>query len=146
MRVLKAVVVGLVVGVAVAAAVNSVPWWEPFRFWGLFFGTFAALISFGFALMFFGRRQPRARLTARRVTIAALLAFGLVFWWGIGSIGFPGLFTLEGAWIYPLGLAPLILIGSLVRPRRRRRQRDWDPPVAPAVSTPARATTQEREA
>src|SRR5687767_13653786 len=60
-RVVAAFLVGLLVGTGVWAAVNSVPWWDPWGFWGFFFGIPAALGTFGLVLMWLGRRQPNVR-------------------------------------------------------------------------------------
>lgn len=135
MRVLKAVLVGLVVGVAVAAAVNSVPWWDPFRFWGLFFGSFAGVATFGLALHRHERGATTRIAIGRWIAALTLLVFGgLVASWIVMWDLSP--FTLEGAWIYPLALLPLIVAGMLLKPRRPKKE-GWADPPSREVGTPS---------
>ena len=146
-RFLAATVIGFIVGAGVWAAVNSVleagPWkspgsdpsWDPWGFWGLFFGGFAAAATFGLALMVLARHSARVRAIGRWLAIATLLLFGLLISFGpYGAFSQP-LFSLEGAWLYPLGLTPLLLAAWLIwSPRRKRRPGLWDAPAAPSTS------------
>ena len=134
-RFLAATVIGLIVGIGVWAPVNSVPSWDPWGFWGLFFGSFAAVATFGLALMVLGRHRPRVRASGRWLAIATLLLFGLLISFGpYGAFSQP-LFSLEGAWLYPLGVTPLLAAAWLIwSPRRKRRPRPWDAPAASSLS------------
>ena len=145
-RFLAATVIGSIVGAAVWAAVNSAlgagPWkpagtspsWDPWGFWGLFFGGFAAVATFGLALMVLGHRSARARSIGRWLTIATLLLFGFLICFGpYGAFSQP-LFSLEGAWLYPLGLSPSLLAAWLIWSPRRKRSGSWDAPPASSTS------------
>ena len=131
-RVAAASVVGLLVGTSVWAAVNSVPWWDPWGFWGFFFGVPAALGTFGLALMLLGRRRPLVRSVGRWVAISILSLFGLLVCFGpYGAFSQP-VFSLEWMWIFPLGVTPLIAAAWLMwSPRRKRRPGLWDAPPLP---------------
>ena len=146
-RFVAATVVGLIVGAGVWAGVNSAlgagPWksagsspsWDPWGFWGLFFGGFAAVATLGLTLMALGRHSPRVRVIGRWLAIATLLLFGLLISFGpYGAFSQP-LFSLEGAWLYPLGLTPLLLAGRLLwSPRSKHRPGAWDAPSPSASS------------
>ena len=123
---------GLLVGTGVWAAVNSVPWWDPWGFWGFFFGIPAALVTFGVTLMVLARHSRWPRTVGRWIGIATLVLFGLVVCFGpYGAFSQP-VFSLEWMWIFPLGVTPLIVAAWLIwSPRRKRRTGLWDaPPVS----------------
>ena len=134
-RFVAATVVGLIVGAGVWAPVNSVPTWDPLGFWGFFFGGFAAVVVFGLTLMILGRHARWVRAVGRWIAIATLLLFGLLISFGpYGAFSQP-LFSLEGAWLYPLGLTPLLAAAWLIwSPRRKRRPGSWDAPPASSTS------------
>lgn len=130
MKVLKALVVALIAGLAVVVPINSVPWWEPFRFWGLFFGSFAALFVFGLALWFFGRRTRRAGLAGRYFAAFVGTVFGALITMHNVAWGMP-LTSLEGMWLWPLAIVPFVLVFLILRPARRKRS-VWDEPPSQA--------------
>lgn len=130
--VVSAFVVSLVVGLGVWAAVNSVPWWEPFRVWGLFFGSFAAVVTLGLFLMLLAGKSRRLRSLGRWTAVATLVVFGMLVSFGPYGAFAHSPFSLEGLWLYPLGITPLVAAAWLiVAPRRRLRPRLWDTPPRP---------------
>ena len=131
-RVAAAALVGLFVGAGIWGAVNSLPQWDPRGFWGLFFGGFAAVATFGLTLMLLSRHARRLRLIGRWVSIATLVLFGLlVCFFPYGAFSHSP-FSPEGLWLYPLGLSPLIVAVWLVwAPRWRARPGPWDAPSGP---------------
>lgn len=109
------------------------------RFWGFFFGFFVTILSYGVAVWILQRRT-RGRL-GRRITIGVLVFFGLwVTSWAV-SWGFDPL-SLEGLWIYPLGLLPLIAGAYLIWSERSRRSDIW---AAPPAVTPPGALGRDNE-
>jgi hypothetical protein len=129
MRVGLAALAGLAVGLTVDALSNAAlefPFdvrWPPnlTGFWGLLYGSFATVVSFGLALWFFSRRRSRASRMGHLIAALALGLFGLAVVWWIPVVGAPSLFSLEGSWIYPLAVIPLIGSAALVRSFRRSR-------------------------
>lgn len=121
--------VGLVVGTSIWAAANSVPWWDPWGFWGFFFGVPAAIVTFGLVLMWLGRHQAWLGRLGRWLAITVLLLFGLLVCFGpYGAFSQP-VFTLEWLWIFPLGVTPLVAAAWLTwAPQRKRRPGLWDAP------------------
>ncbi len=109
MRVAVALVVGLAVGMTVTALSNAalyqpfdVAWPPNFSgFWGRVYGSIAAVVSFGLALVLLNRRVPRVARVGRAIAALALGLFGLAVAWWIAMWGFSP-WSLEGAWIYPL--------------------------------------------
>jgi hypothetical protein len=111
---LVALAIAIFVGLTVDALVNAGVYvfdltWPPYLtgFWGVFFGAFATPVAFGLALMFLSRpkgtRRPSVGRWIAAVTLALFGALVLywISWWGFMP------WTLEGAWIYPLGFVPL---------------------------------------
>ena len=131
-RLAAALAVGLLVGIGVWASVNSVPWWDPWGFWGFFFGVPAALGTFGLTLMLLARHHSGLRNFGRWVAISILLLFGLIVCLGpYGAFSQP-VFSLEWLWLFPLGVTPLVATAWLIwSPRRKRRPGLWDaPPIS----------------
>jgi len=128
-RLAAAAMVGLVVGMGIWAAVNSVPSWPPWGFWGFFFGVPAAIATFGVTLMVLARDARRMYTIGRWVAVVTLLMFGLLICFGpYGAFSQP-VFSLEWLWLFPLGITPLIVAGWLiVSPRRKLRPGVWDAP------------------
>lgn len=80
-------------------------------FWGVFYGTFVAVIVFG---LFLWRSRPSTSSwsrTGRWLAVGALGIFGALvmsFTWGTP------LLSLEGAWIYPLWAGAFVAAATLV--------------------------------
>lgn len=130
-RSLVASLAGLIVGTGVWAAVNSVPWWDPWGFWGFFFGVPAAVTTFGLSLMLLARGRRVLEAAGRWTAVVVLVLFGLVVLLGPYGAIYQSPFSLEGMWIWPLALAPLILASWLIwLPRRKRRPGPWGAPPA----------------
>ena len=93
-----------------------------FTFFGIFFGSFAAVGTFGLTLMVGNRRRRGLAQLGRALMILTFGVLGLLTWWYIAMWGFFSPFTLEGMWIYPLALIPSALAIWLIwAPRRARR-------------------------
>lgn len=120
MRVALAVVTGIAIGLGVSAICNAALYpphdftWPPniTDFWGLVYGSFSAVVTFGIALWLFHRRLSRPARIGRLIAMLTLGLFGLAVAWWIVMWGVPP-FTLEGAWMYPLAAIPLI-IGAII--------------------------------
>lgn len=84
-------------------------------FWGLFFGAFVAPVVFGVTLTIVGG-QGVGRLVGRWVASITLLLFALLIVWWISAWGVSP-FTLEGWWIYGLGI--VAVIGAVLASRGR---------------------------
>jgi hypothetical protein len=126
MRLAVAGFTGLAVWLTVAALSNAALYapfdlrWPPHLdgFWGLLYGSFAGVVSFGIALWLSSRRFSRAWKVGRLIAATALGVFGLgvaswILMWGVSP------FSLEGAWIFPLAVIPLIGAVALFRSFRR---------------------------
>ena len=105
----RALLAGVVLGLALALPVVG---GRVVGFWGGFWGTFAALIGGGVALMVIYRKDARVRRAGRIIAAGALILLSSlvaywIVWWRVPPS------TLEGAWIYPLGLVSL-LAGVLI--------------------------------
>jgi hypothetical protein len=93
-------------------------------FWGVLFGTFAALVGAGLVFALLSRREPRRSKWGRRISGLALglLSVATISWilmWGFSP------WTLEGLWIYSLAMAASAGSFVLLRPRRKGV---WDEP------------------
>jgi hypothetical protein len=71
-------------------------------FWGLFFGSFVAVIAFGVGLALASTSSQRSFVGRVVAAIACFLLAALVAWW-IAAWGVP-VMSLEGAWLWPLGI------------------------------------------
>jgi hypothetical protein len=127
--VLVAFAIAILVGLTVDALVNAGVYvldltWPPHLtgFWGLLYGGFATPVAFGLALMFLNRgRRTSHSSVGRWIAAIVLTLFGLLVLYWISLWGFQP-WTLEGAWIYPLGFVPLfgaawVLYGGNTRAR-----------------------------
>lgn len=131
-------VVAGVVGLAVMAAVNipvynSGQWPDHGReilgFWGALFGLGTSLLTFVISRKKLRRAggaeadysQIERTRNAVGLLISALVAglFGLVVTWWNAMWGIPPL-SLEGAWLWPLAIVPLVVSFLLFRSYRRR--------------------------
>ncbi len=128
-KVVAALACGIVVGTAIWAAVNSVPWWDPSGFWGFFFGVPAALITFGLTVMLLSGHGRGPYAAGRWLATLTLMTFGLIVCFGpYGAFSQP-LFTLEWLWLFPLGVTPLVAAGWLIWSSvRKRRPGPWEAP------------------
>jgi hypothetical protein len=126
MKLGPATLAGLTVGLAVDVLSNAalytpfdVTW--PFNltgFWGLVYGSFASVVTFGLALWLLNRRVSRPSRIGRLIAAIALGLFGFaVVWWIVMWHFSP--FSLEGAGIYPLAAVSLIGAAALFRSLRR---------------------------
>ena len=134
-RVVVAFLIGCVVATAVIVAVNVPVYhfgnWpdhprEYFGFWGVLFGFFAGAFAFGIALALLRREvtphaddEPSQIEPGRKkvgLLIAAIVAglFGLLVTSFNATWGVP-LTSLEGAWLWPLAIAPLVISALLIR-------------------------------
>jgi hypothetical protein len=113
--------IGLLIEVPVRVALE----WQPFGFWGLFYGSVAAIVTFGIAFSVLSRRSPRAALVGRWIAGLCLGVFAYLI--AFATMGTP-LFSLEGAWIYPLILVAVIGAILLLMPRRLKKPSIWDAP------------------
>ncbi len=121
MRLGRAAVIAAIVGLTVDAVANGLLYapfdirWPPniTGFWGVVYGSFAAVITFGLTLWRLGRGRKHAR-AGRVIAVVALGLFGLAAAWWIVMWRVP-LASLEGAWMYPLAVVPLIAAIALVR-------------------------------
>lgn len=126
-----------VVGLALMAAVNipiynSGQWPDHGReilgFWGALFGLGASLTTFVVIRMKLGsegidENLPQIEPTRKRVglLISAIIAglFGLLVTYWNAMWGVP-LWSLEGQWLWPLAIVPLVMSVFLFRSYRRR--------------------------
>jgi hypothetical protein len=128
------IVLGLLTGLLVASLIGIPKLIGPasmqaflanaFTFWGVLFGTFAALVGAGLVFALLSRREPRPSKWGRRISGLALglLAVATIWWillWGFSP------WTLEGLWIYSLAVAASAGSFALLRPRRKGA---WDEP------------------
>lgn len=129
----RAIVVGLCIGFSVMLLSNWLLYGSPlggslwtyaFEFWGVFYGCFGAVAGMGLALALSPRRRS---LNARRIGLGIVagtfLLFGAAVMWWIAMWGVPP-FTLEGAWMYPLGLVSLGCGVLTIRLARRTDRAD----------------------
>ena len=109
-----ALVVALAAGIATTGLFNQLghagDWTSPAKYLeaeGFIYGAIAAIAGYG------GTRLIVVLYRTRAATYALGLLLGLVglltLWWNV-MWGIPP-FTLEGAWLWPLAIAPLILSG-----------------------------------
>jgi hypothetical protein len=126
MKLHRAVFVGIMVGVTVNSLTNAAlepPWdltWPPnlTGFWGLLYGSFASVIAVGLAMWLLNPDRSRPSQGGRLIAAFALGVFGLLVLLWIVSWGVP-LFTLEGAWMYPMAGVPIAGAIALVGYRKR---------------------------
>lgn len=133
-RVALSLVVGAVVGFVVAGLVGIPRLVGPaslvsflsnaFTFWGLVFGTVAAVVTAGVTFAILNRRDRKVSRWGRIVAAVALAVLAAGTWWWIVMWSAP-LFTLEGLWLYPLAIASTAAAVTLLRPRRPGA---WDEP------------------
>lgn len=137
MRLGRAFLIGIAAGALVMAFVNGPfnhggTWPSDVRLYfggmGVFFGSFAGLFALGLALAM--PRRPKSEGSqeephgSRRLGlllcafVAGLLSFFVLSFnisWGVS------IWSLEGAWLWPLGLVPLIVSIALFRTLFRSR-------------------------
>ena len=116
-----------VLSINAAMGATSSTAFEPFGFWGLFYGSFVTVITFGIALMVQGRKTGRGSRIGRAIAVAGLVIFGALVAMWIAAWGLTPL-SLEGAWIYPLAAVPLVAAVLLVRSRLGAGKGVWDRP------------------
>lgn len=85
-------------------------------FWGAFFGSFVAVISFGLVLAVTSTSKQGALVGRVFAAIACFLFAAMVAWW-IAAWGV-SLFSLEGAWLWPLGVVAAAAAVLILRTRR----------------------------
>ncbi len=86
---------------------------------GFLYGLLASAVGYGLAR----RLMALSRIGVAMLGMAVVFALvGLLTLLWIAVVGFPPIFTLEGAWLWPLGIVPLIL--SLVSFKRWRRMKE----------------------
>jgi hypothetical protein len=124
MRRIGSIVPAVLVGLPFAISVGAVSEESSWRFWGVFFGGFLMALTFGTTLWVSGRKRPRLARIGRVIVLAVLLVFGLgtanwIYMWGVP------LFTLEGAWMYPLAIVPLSTVVVLVLAKRHASKSDF---------------------
>ena len=91
---------------------------EYLAFWGVSFGLIAGVVAFGVTNLLVSSRRGRGRAWLLLGIITAIVGLLTLSWnmaWGVS------LMSLEGAWLWPLAIVPLIL--SIVSVRRWRRIR-----------------------
>lgn len=126
MRVAVASVTAFAVWLTVAVLSNAALYppfdveWPPnlTGFWGHFYGSFAGVVSFGIALWLSSLRFSRIWMVGRLIAAATLGVFGLavaswILMWGVPPL------TLEGVWLFPLAVIPLVMAAALIRSLRR---------------------------
>lgn len=120
-----ALAVGTLVGILTMVAVNQsghggdlLSLSEYLEFWGVVFGLMSGSVGFGVTNLLFSSRRSRASAWLLLGIVTGVVGL-LVLWWNL-TWGVP-LMTLEGAWLWPLAIVPLVL--SLVSVRRWRRLR-----------------------
>lgn len=129
----RAIAVGLCIGVAVMLLSNWLLYGSPlggslwtyaFEFWGVFYGCFGALAGMGLTLALSPKRRSRStRRIGLDIVAGTFLLFGAaVLWWIVMWGVLP--FTLEGAWMYPLGLMSLGCGVLTIRLSRRTGRAD----------------------
>jgi L-asparagine transporter-like permease len=134
-RAFTSLLVGAVAGLLVASAVGTaLNITKPagiddlisnaFSFWGIFDGTFAALVAAGMTFALLNRHEPRKSRWGRWLAAITLGIFAAGLIWLIVGLGVPPL-TPEGEWMYPLAA---LLIVAAVLVLRRRRPNFWDEP------------------
>jgi hypothetical protein len=122
------IVLGLLMGLLVASLIGiprligaaSVEAFlaNAFTFWGVLFGTFAALIGTGLVFALLARREPRRSKWGRRIAglTLGLLALTTILWILMWRFS---LWTLEGLWIYSLAIVATAGSVALLWPRGR---------------------------
>lgn len=118
-----AVTVGIVVGITTMVLVNQsghggdlLSLSEYLQFWGVVFGLIAGFVAFGVTNLLVSSRRSRAGAWLLLGLVTATVGL-LALSWNVAR-GVP-LMSLEGAWLWPLAIGPLIL--SIVSIRRWRR-------------------------
>lgn len=116
-------VVGLAIGTATAALFNQLghaaDWSSPAKYLeaeGLLWGTLAAVPGYGLVRLLFVSWRVRAAVLGMTILLGAM---GLVTLWWMFAVGVPPLLSLEGAWLWPLAIVPLILSSLTFRHWRR---------------------------
>ena len=123
-RIAVAGLVALVIGATTAVITGRIFEQQLVGAWGAVYGTLAFFATFGLTLAILGRRRQR-RLGALLLCVAAAL-LSLGAWWFV-SWG-TDLFSLEGAWLWPLAIAATVVaVGAFARALRS------DPPAGGGV-------------
>jgi peptidoglycan/LPS O-acetylase OafA/YrhL len=122
--IVRAISLGLLVGVVVTFATNEIIYGQPsgnsaspyLGFWGLVFGSFAMTLSvLGVLALSLDARRKGMSLNAM-AGVLGILGTGAACWifaWRVPP------FTLEGAWLYPMAI---VLLVSAVLVKRRGRE------------------------
>ena len=85
-------------------------------FWGVFFGSFVTVVAFGIVSAVTSPTKEGAFIGRLLAGIACFLFAGLVVSW-IVAWGVP-VFSSEGMWMWPLGVASAVAAVLLFRMRR----------------------------
>lgn len=128
-----AITAGIVIAITTAVFVNQsghggdlLSLSQYFQFWGVIFGLMAGFVAFSAANLL--ASSPRSRAGAwLHLGIVSLIVGLLALSWNV-AWGVP-LISLEGAWLWPLAIVPLIV--SIVSIRRWRRSRTVNSTVDP---------------
>ena len=120
-----ATAVALGAGLTTMGVTNYVIYLGEFTgFWGLFFGSFVAVFSFGVSLALASTSSQRSFLGRALAAIACFLLAALVAWW-VAAWGVP-VMSLEGAWLWPLGIVCGVSGVLLLRRRSWSKQPPHD--------------------